>query len=91
MELIRDFGKWMIAVVRAWYGWVGASATVGLVGFGQGMGWWESPGKRVYISLLVVGFVSSMFQAWRPEWLEAKRVRESIENRVEVRNSTYGL
>jgi hypothetical protein len=67
MKLLTDIGNWMWAVLSAWYGWVGASATAGLVGFGQGMGWWESPGKKVYIALLAIGLVISMFSAWRKE------------------------
>jgi hypothetical protein len=68
MKLLADITKWLGAVIGAWYGWVGASATAGIVGFGQGMGWWGSPGKRIYFGLLVVGSVVSAFQAWRKEY-----------------------
>lgn len=78
MTLIRDFGKWMAAVFKEWYGWVGASATAGLVGFGQGIGWWGSPGKRIYISLLVIGFIISTFGAWRDEHIAAEKAKRKV-------------
>lgn len=70
MELFTHLRHWLVAVFSAWYGWVGASATVGIVGFGQGMDWWTAPPKAVYISLLVFGLSISMFQAWRKEHCE---------------------
>lgn len=65
--MVRDIITWVVAVVRAWYGWVGASATVGLVSFGQGMGWWGTPSKGVYLAILITGLAISMFHAWRSE------------------------
>ena len=67
MTWIRELAEWIWAVIKAWYGWVGASATVGLVSFGQGMGWWRSPGRHVYVGLLAAGFIWSVFTAWVKE------------------------
>lgn len=64
MQIIRELGLWMWSVISAWYGWVGASATAGMIGFGQGMRWWDSPSKKVYIRLILAGFVMSVFQSW---------------------------
>jgi hypothetical protein len=72
MRLLRDLATWAASVLRAWYGWVGASATVGIVGFGQGMGWWGTPPKSVYVWLLVTGIMISMFQAWRKEHVKVE-------------------
>jgi hypothetical protein len=80
MDFFRHLGKWLAAVFRAWYGWVGASATAGMVGFGQGMKWWESPGKPVYIGLLIVGLAISMFQAWRGEHLDSEVAKKKIDD-----------
>ena len=72
MKLLTAFARWIAAVVSTWYGWVGASATAGLVGFGQGLGWWESPGKRTYVVLLVIGFIISVFGAWHKQYMIAE-------------------
>ncbi|WP_044176528.1 hypothetical protein [Granulicella mallensis] len=78
MKTINQVRVWVIAVLSAWYGWVGASATVGIVGFGQGMQWWSSPPKTVYVSLLVLGLSISTFQAWRIEFLKGEAAKESV-------------
>jgi hypothetical protein len=80
MKLISEFGAWVWSVFSAWYGWVGASATAGLVGFGQGMGWWGSPGKRTYIALLIIGFLVSVFVAWRRQYIIAEDAKAKVYN-----------
>jgi hypothetical protein len=79
MQLVGDFTRWLAAVISAWYGWVGASATAGLVGFGQGMGWWGSPGRQTYVALFVLGLVISVFQAWRKQYTTAVDEKKKTE------------
>jgi hypothetical protein len=90
MKLLSHFAKWMAAVLSTWYGWVGASATAGLVGFGQGLGWWGSPGKRTYIGLLIIGFVISVFGAWRKQYIiaEQEKAKNEIAPDIEVQISS---
>lgn len=80
MKLFLHLRDWLVSVLSAWYGWVGASATVGLVGFGQGMEWWSAPPKWVYVSLLIFGLSVSMFQAWRKEHCEVEEIHEKMED-----------
>lgn len=80
MDLARDLTRWTSAVFKAWYGWVGASATAGVVGFGQGMGWWESPGRQTYFALLVAGLLVSLFEAWRKEHQSAEEAIKAARN-----------
>jgi hypothetical protein len=70
MSIFVDVREWIIAVIKAWYGWVGASATAGFLGVGQNLGWW-SPTGHTYWWLIGCGFVVSMFQAWRGEHTRA--------------------
>jgi hypothetical protein len=79
MRIVREIGLWMWAVISAWYGWVGASATAGMIGFGQGMKWWESPSKSAYIAIIVSGFVISVFQAWVLEHRSADVLANKVE------------
>jgi hypothetical protein len=59
----KDIWKWLIDVCRAWYGWVGGSATMGIVGLGQILDLWPAPPKWLYYVFLGVGLLVSVFQA----------------------------
>jgi len=94
MKLLKNLLNWVMAVGRAWYGWVGASATVGIVGFGQGMGWWSAPSKSVYVALLIAGLTISMFQAWRTERINADQAHDEarrMENKYFDERPKLGL
>src|SRR4030095_2328743 len=68
----RDFAHWTVAVLSVWYGWLPSSALAALVGYFQNIGGWN-PGPKTYFGILLLGFVFSMFTAWR---------RERVENRT---------
>ena len=75
---MREIRLWMSAVISAWYGWVGASATAGMISFGQSMKWWQSP-KSAYIAIIVTGFIISVFQAWVLEHRRANVLAKKAE------------
>jgi len=76
VKVASEFGAWVWAVLSAWYGWVGGSATAGLFGLGQSLGWW-TPNPRAYKWLIGAGFVVSMFQAWVREHRTAKHYTDA--------------
>jgi hypothetical protein len=76
MAIIEDFLLWLVAVAKNWYGYVGGSATAGMVGLGPVFGWWESPGPRTYTVLIVIGVVVSMFQAWHKEHSQVRNLTD---------------
>jgi hypothetical protein len=76
MALLREIGTWLRDVFLAWYGWVGGSATAGIIGFGPEVGWWAPPPKQMYVGLLVLGLLISLFQAWRREFRRAKEIEQ---------------
>lgn len=85
MDMLSAIWEWVCAVLSAWYGWVGGSATAGMVGFGQSVGWWN-PNKRYYIWLIVFGFLVSMFQAWHSENIskkDAEKKTKAIEKKID--------
>ncbi|MDP9263198.1 MAG: hypothetical protein M3O85_02635 [Acidobacteriota bacterium] len=65
-DWFRDVGAWLVAVARAWYGWLPSSALAALVGYGQNLGFWN-PGKKTYVVIIALGVVVSLFDAWRKE------------------------
>jgi hypothetical protein len=66
MEIIREFGRWVLAVVKGIYGWIGGASATGIVAFGDAMGWWKAT-TNTYKYLLLAGVVVSLFDAWRKE------------------------
>ena len=72
MNYIRDFLAWVWAVLSVWWGWLSGSGIAALVGIGQNFGWWN-PGKTTYVGLLAIGFIFSMFMAWRIQYQAANQ------------------
>lgn len=64
---LREAQDWLIAVFKAWYGWVGASATAGMLGLAQGLHLWQ-PDRRVYLGLMIIGLFVSCFLSWADEY-----------------------
>ncbi len=69
MRQMKILCDWVFAVFRAWYGWLPGSALAALTGYGQSLGWIH-PGKNWYFVILAVGFLFSMFVAWKKEYIE---------------------
>lgn len=78
MKLLIDIRKWLVAVLSAWYGWFGASATVGIVSVGHEMQWWPAPTKKAYLVLMLIGLVISLFLAWRTEHIRAEEATAKL-------------
>jgi hypothetical protein len=88
MAFWRELGIWVKDLFRAWYGWVGGSATMGIVGLGQILGLWSAPQKQVYYLLFACGFLVSVFQAWQSEYhraSEAERKYRDDQPRFSIR------
>jgi hypothetical protein len=66
MQIITDFLDWVVAVFKAWHGWLSGSAIAGAIGITQGLKLWQ-PRARVYVGLVVFGVCFSFFEAWRKE------------------------
>jgi hypothetical protein len=69
MDILKDFWDWVVAVLEIWYYWLPGSAIAALISYAQNMKWWN-PGPRVYIGVLILGFIFSIFAAWRKERVE---------------------
>lgn len=79
MAFLRYFRDWLVAVFRAWIGWVSGSITAGLIELSQRLGWWSSPPPKIYWILVCIGLVFSTFGAWR-----AERLRSELHEAPEV-------
>jgi hypothetical protein len=84
----KDFGRWVLAVLGKWYGWLPSSAIAAGVGYGQAMSVWHA-GPRVYGTILGLGFIVSLFEAWRIQYRKAGS-REPF-FRFEIAGSTQKL
>jgi hypothetical protein len=71
MKIIRDFGYWVVAVLREWYGWLGGSALCIILDWVDKLTGWN-PSHRAYWIIASVGCVSSFFLAWRKERIRAE-------------------
>lgn len=66
MAWFRDFGKWVTAVIKAWYGWLPGSGLAAAIGLGQNLQLWHA-GRKTYASVIAIGVLVSLFEAWRKE------------------------
>ena len=60
---------WLLAVVKAWLGWVTGSVIVAIMALGQALGWWRI-GPKLYGWVVAGGFVVSAFVAWKKEYVQ---------------------
>ncbi len=67
MKILTDITDWMWAVIKEWVPWVGGSGLVVVIDYGHKLEFWPEPNRRIYGGILALGFVVSMFLAWRKE------------------------
>ncbi len=68
---LKILWAWVLAVLRAWHGWLAGSALMGVIGLGQSLEWWK-PGYKAY-PVLACGFLFSLFEAWKKEYVENRK------------------
>ncbi len=84
MELLKDFGRWLLAVLVEWYGWLPSSAIAALIDRGNALGWWQ-PGKKAAISVMAAGAVFSFFEAWRKQYIaKTKSEKNNYDGRPQL-------
>lgn len=82
MKWKRELISWAVAVFRELYGWLSGSAIAVMAGAGQQFGWWILK-PRIYGGVVFIGFLASIFLAWRKEYRTAQAfIRPKFDLRV---------
>lgn len=82
MELVHDIWEWVIAVFEHWHGYVSGGILAFALEYGEKLWDWK-PSKKWIVIILCIGFLFSMFSAWREQHLariEAEKKLESMKN-----------
>jgi hypothetical protein len=87
-EWFKDLGRWVLAVLGEWWGWLPSSAIAAIIDYGQNLKWW-TVGPPIYAVVLGAGFVYSLFMAWRKQFRLVAASRPLFSMRVESALSNY--
>ncbi len=69
MDIVKDFTEWVVAVVEHWEGYVSGGVIAFALEVGERLREWKVP-KKVYLLILALGLIGSLFAAWRDEHLK---------------------
>jgi hypothetical protein len=75
MEQLYGFPKWAVAVIEHWHGWLSGGVLAFVLEIGDKLWDWKVS-KRTFAIILGVGFLWSVFAAWRDEHRNTEQVIE---------------
>jgi hypothetical protein len=68
LKLLKDIWEWSVAVFEHWHGYVSGTIIAFAFEWGEKLKLWEwKPPKKLLVAILSMGFVASIFSAWREE------------------------
>ncbi|HUL34533.1 MAG TPA: hypothetical protein VL128_11655 [Candidatus Eisenbacteria bacterium] len=78
MEFLHEFFEWVVAVFEHWEGYVfGGVVGVGLELFKRFRDW--EPNKKVFSVIVSIGFLFSIFSAWKDQRESAQKYQHEFE------------
>jgi hypothetical protein len=66
--MLRDFGTWVAAVLKQYWGWLPSSAVAAIIGLIANAEGWTLP-RYLYVGIVALGFVYSFYAVWRYEYV----------------------
>jgi hypothetical protein len=75
---VSDFWTWIVAVIEHWHGWVSGSFIAFVLELGDRFWDWK-PSRKLFALILVIGFLISIFSAWREEHRKYVEKAEELE------------
>ncbi len=75
MGYVHGFGEWIAAVLEHWHGWVSGSVIAFALEIGEKVWKFEVP-RKLFIWILGLGLLWSVFAAWRDEHMNTEAVIE---------------